>query len=54
MDLESRDTHQQVDTRDTPQVNMFKANNMTISDGSFTINNTYGGGQDFHFSGQFN
>jgi hypothetical protein len=40
-----RDTHQQVDTRDTPQVNMFKAKNININDGSFTIYNTIGGGQ---------
>jgi hypothetical protein len=41
-----RDTHQQVHTRDTPQVNMFnKAKNTTISGGSFTINNNIGGGQ---------
>jgi hypothetical protein len=45
-----RDTHQQVDTWDTPQVNMFNATNINISDGSFTINNTIGGGQDLHFS----
>jgi hypothetical protein len=44
------DTHQQVDTWDIPQVNMFKAKNINISDGSFTINNTIGGGQDLHFS----
>jgi hypothetical protein len=39
------DTHQQVDTQDTPQVTMFKAKNMTINGGSFTIYNTIGGGQ---------
>jgi hypothetical protein len=44
-----RDTHQQIDTRDSPQVNMFKAKSININDGSFTINNTVnntiGGGQ---------
>jgi hypothetical protein len=40
-----RDTHQQVDTRATPQVNMFKAKNIIIHDGSFTLNNIIGGGQ---------
>jgi hypothetical protein len=49
-----RDTHQQVDTWDIPQVNMFKAKNINISDGSFTINNIIGGGQDLHISGQLN
>jgi hypothetical protein len=39
---EPRDTHQQVDTLDTPQVNFFKAKNIEINDGSFTINNTIG------------
>jgi hypothetical protein len=48
---EPRDPHQQVDTRDT-QVNFFKAKNIKISDGSFTINNTIGGGQGLHFYGQ--
>jgi hypothetical protein len=42
------------DTRDTPQVNMFKAKNMTINGGSFTIYNTIGGGQGLHFYGQLN
>jgi hypothetical protein len=51
---EPRDTHQQVDTLDTPQVNFFKAKNIEINDGSFTINNTIGGGQGLHFYGQLN
>jgi hypothetical protein len=51
---EPRDTHQQVDTRDIPQVNMFQAKNMKIIDGSFTINNTIGGGQGLHFYAQLN
>jgi hypothetical protein len=42
LDVESRDT---VDTRDTPQVNMFNAKNLNINDGSFAIYNTTGGGQ---------
>jgi hypothetical protein len=45
---------EQVDTRDTPQVNFFKAENIKINDGSFTINNIIGGGQGLHFYGQFN
>jgi hypothetical protein len=49
---EPRDPHQQVDTRDTPQVNFFKAKNIKISDGSFTVNNTIGGGQGLIFYGQ--
>jgi hypothetical protein len=40
-----QDTHPQVDTRATPQVHMFKAKNIIINDGSFTINNIIGGGQ---------
>jgi hypothetical protein len=49
-----RDTHQQVDTRATPQVNMFKAKKIKVNDGSFTINNTFGSGQGLHFYGQLN
>jgi hypothetical protein len=48
------DIHQQVDTRDTPQVNMFKAKKININDGSFTINNNIGGRQGLHFYGQPN
>jgi hypothetical protein len=54
LEHEPRDTHQQVDTRDTAQVNFFKAKNVKVNDGSFTINNTIGGGQGLHFYAQLN